>query len=70
MCAVKTVNRALRLSSHTESQKKPILQLYLQKHVDAACPTLARESRHIVAFASSDTTSRAAVDPFDTSSAA
>jgi hypothetical protein len=64
MCAVMTVNLPLRLRSHSESQKKPILLLYLQKHVDAACLTLARESRHIVAFDLSGTTSRAAVGSF------
>ena len=63
MCAMMTVNLAVVPRGHREPSKKPILLLYWQKHVDARWLTLARESRHIVAFALSDTTSRAAVDP-------
>jgi hypothetical protein len=58
-----TVNLAVVSRGHPKSSKKPILLLYWQKHVDAPRLTLARESRHIVAFTLSDTTSRAAVDP-------
>jgi hypothetical protein len=48
-------------------RKSPVSQKHLNarpkttEHVDAVASTLARESRHIVASASSDTTSRAVV---------
>ena len=64
MCAMMTVNLAVVPRGRREPSKKPILLLYSQKHVDALWLTLARESRHIVAFALSDTTSRAAVRSF------
>src|SRR5262245_26638096 len=38
----------------------PVGHAYLTEHVEARRPTLAPESRHIVAFLSSGTTSRAA----------
>ena len=40
---------------------KHAVQAYMSEHVDARARTLAPESRHIVAFGLSGTTSRAAV---------